>query len=346
MTDISNMTLTCLDILPLDKGSSAYTEYTMDEKVLEYMLDEMTEHPLEDIKIGHIHSHNSMSVFFSGTDQSELHDNAPNHNVYLSLIVNNKGDYDCRLAYIAKVSSVMTTQCLNVDGSEISFDTKYDTKEVLVWHNCNVIEEVTTEPVSDSYMELITTLDKSKPNYPQFYGRNYNRNVIGYGYGQSAIDYDGYEEVSYAKNYGASIKPDKKKPETPREEIQVYTIEEEEQKIQEVILSIAGITESTAYLTDLSQIINYLGRNMHNLSSVAIVDKMFESFITVYNTVFQDDPDRLQKNLYMYRLGQMISYIEESGEYLVLGTYKELAIINSMVEKLANILLTVEKRKF
>ena len=40
-------------------------------------------------KVGHIHSHNVMRVFFSGTDMDELHDNAPSHNFYVSLIVNN-----------------------------------------------------------------------------------------------------------------------------------------------------------------------------------------------------------------------------------------------------------------
>lgn len=50
---------------------------------------------LEECRIGHIHSHNTMGVFFSGTDWGELEDNAPNHNYYLSLIVNNFMDFLC-----------------------------------------------------------------------------------------------------------------------------------------------------------------------------------------------------------------------------------------------------------
>lgn len=45
------------DILPLHKGTSTYTEYTFDERVIEYM--EENEH-LEECKMGHIHSHNTM----------------------------------------------------------------------------------------------------------------------------------------------------------------------------------------------------------------------------------------------------------------------------------------------
>lgn len=65
LNDISNMTITCLDILPLDKGSSAYTEYTMDGDVLAYMLDELpTDIPFDQVKIGHCHSHNNMGKLF------------------------------------------------------------------------------------------------------------------------------------------------------------------------------------------------------------------------------------------------------------------------------------------
>lgn len=87
------------DILPLHKGTASYTEYTFDERVIDYM--EENEH-LEECRIGHIHSHNTMAVFFSGTDWSELEDNAPNHNYYLSLIVNNFMDFCAKVCFIAE----------------------------------------------------------------------------------------------------------------------------------------------------------------------------------------------------------------------------------------------------
>ena len=92
------------DILPLHKGTSTYTEYTFDERVIEYMELEGNEH-LEECRIGHIHSHNTMGVFFSGTDWSELHDNAPNHNYYLSLIVNNFMDFCAKVCFIVEAKN-------------------------------------------------------------------------------------------------------------------------------------------------------------------------------------------------------------------------------------------------
>ena len=44
-------------------------------------------------------------VFFSGTDWSELEDNAPNHNYYLSLIVNNFMDFCAKVCFIAEAKN-------------------------------------------------------------------------------------------------------------------------------------------------------------------------------------------------------------------------------------------------
>lgn len=103
--DPENCIITLEDILPMDKGTQAYTEYEFDKRVDDYLE--------EDIEtriawhIGHIHSHNSMSVFFSGVDMSELVDNSKAHNIYLSLIVNNALDYIAKVAFRGEVNQVV-----------------------------------------------------------------------------------------------------------------------------------------------------------------------------------------------------------------------------------------------
>lgn len=57
----SEMKLILEDILPMHKGNSTFTEYTFDERVAEYMMDH---EELEECKIGHIHSHNTMGKLF------------------------------------------------------------------------------------------------------------------------------------------------------------------------------------------------------------------------------------------------------------------------------------------
>lgn len=55
--DPANMVLTLEEILPLHKGTSGYTEYEFGDAFVEHMME--NEH-LEDCKMGHIHSHNTM----------------------------------------------------------------------------------------------------------------------------------------------------------------------------------------------------------------------------------------------------------------------------------------------
>ena len=81
----------------MDVGTSGYTEFTVDEAVLE-MLDEFPE--ALDYKMAAIHTHHSMGCFFSGTDMQELHDNAGKYPYYLSLIVNHKGQYCAKVAWV------------------------------------------------------------------------------------------------------------------------------------------------------------------------------------------------------------------------------------------------------
>lgn len=54
-----DMVLTIEDILPMNKGNQTYTEYNLDERVIDYMMDNETME--KGWKMGHIHSHNTMA---------------------------------------------------------------------------------------------------------------------------------------------------------------------------------------------------------------------------------------------------------------------------------------------
>lgn len=97
--DHENWIIEVEDIIPMDVGTSGYTEYEIKAED-EYATDIWMEALMQDKKMGHLHTHHSMATFFSGTDMSELHDNAPKHSYYLSLIVN----YQEPKNWIAKVA--------------------------------------------------------------------------------------------------------------------------------------------------------------------------------------------------------------------------------------------------
>lgn len=105
-------TLTAVDILPMDVGTTSTTNFEFGTDVVEYMMN----NNFLDCKYGLIHSHHNMKSFFSETDISELKDNAPLHNNYLSLIVNNKMEFVAKLAVLGE--EVITQSSIILKDSE------------------------------------------------------------------------------------------------------------------------------------------------------------------------------------------------------------------------------------
>lgn len=112
--DLSTVKLYAQELLLMNKGTKGYTEYDYDGEFTKFLKSKVNGDMKEFVKllkqkdknrISHIHSHNNMSVFFSGTDTQELVDNSEFYNYYLSLIVNNKGDMCAKIAYRGTVKS-------------------------------------------------------------------------------------------------------------------------------------------------------------------------------------------------------------------------------------------------
>ena len=94
--ETNDLTATCLDICVMDIGSAGYTKFKDNADIISYRV----EHPelLEPgVYEGLIHSHNTMSTFFSGTDTDTLGKEGDDVNHFLSLIVNNAGEYTARI---------------------------------------------------------------------------------------------------------------------------------------------------------------------------------------------------------------------------------------------------------
>lgn len=136
------VTITPVDIYPMHKGSSGYTEYDFSEEVFDYY----DQHPDRfGMKYGHIHSHNNMKSFFSGTDNQELVDNCVNHAYYVSLVVNNANEMVARIAIPGKREVEGTVKYLfsGVLGNLISIPTNTKQDENVMYYIDMEIEKET-----------------------------------------------------------------------------------------------------------------------------------------------------------------------------------------------------------
>jgi len=90
-------------------------------------------------KVGLIHTHHNMQAYFSSIDLEELDENVQNYGLYISLIVNQEGNYAAKGAFVSKVK---TTQELSSEFYDI--------------HNKNIINEQEYLCIFDFILEFQT----------------------------------------------------------------------------------------------------------------------------------------------------------------------------------------------
>lgn len=156
----SKMVITLKDILPLDKGTKAFTSYDLDERFTDYLMESPKR---MDYHIGHIHSHNDMNVYFSGTDMSELNDNSDSHNFYFSLIVNNWMEFTAKVATQAtakKENFIVPYKALDENGEEYVVEEKpfFVDRTVLMVYNCEIDSPEDTIKVPKSFGSKVEDL--------------------------------------------------------------------------------------------------------------------------------------------------------------------------------------------
>lgn len=164
--DPSKMVINLKEIILMDKGTQTLTEYNFNEKIRdtsEYMdrhIDYTNEHEEAlEWKIGLIHSHNTMKVFFSPTDQAELVENTKGHNFYLSLIVNNYMEMIAAVAYRAEATATMEIPYMALDenGEEYVMETSKFSfkKEKMYVLDCDIKSRQKAIKVSEGFAKNV-----------------------------------------------------------------------------------------------------------------------------------------------------------------------------------------------
>ena len=159
-----DLVLTCQDLIPMNIGSGAFTEFEVNEDVVTYMVS----HDLLDCQMGLIHSHHSMATFFSETDVNTLCEEGKDRINFLSLIVNNEGTYSARIT--EKDSIHITRQIVATTkffgDSQYSKETSDEMDTLgLRYHELEVCRE---EAVESDDQELLDRINKFKESHPHW----------------------------------------------------------------------------------------------------------------------------------------------------------------------------------
>jgi proteasome lid subunit RPN8/RPN11 len=147
------------DILPMDKGTTGFTSFAMDNRVIDYLIDNNAVD--KKLKMGLIHSHHNMEAFFSGEDDDELCDGAYTNNIYVSLIVNNRGKRVARIAYAGIPASKMTSRDEKGDVYTLNLNENViipDALKPVLYHECDVQEEIVTLDLPKDFLKAVQNI--------------------------------------------------------------------------------------------------------------------------------------------------------------------------------------------
>ena len=115
----SPLRLEVIDFYLNDIGSSGFTEYEYDSEIVAYGFSKGYFGENSGVYMGHVHSHNNMGVFYSGTDIQELKDSANRQTcAFLSIVTNNKSEFVAAISSkeIIKGLKTITVSRCNLEG--------------------------------------------------------------------------------------------------------------------------------------------------------------------------------------------------------------------------------------
>lgn len=302
--DVKNMSLIVKDIIPMDKGSRTYTEYDfvevtangVEDKMIDY-IDEFPE--AMNWKLGHIHSHNTMDVFFSGTDMSELHDNVHNHDFYLSLIVNNWGDYKAKVATKGTPAEPETVKYTANDENgkpyTIAAQSKKETESVVFIYDCDIEkEDETSLKVDDFFAKNVKDIIdkavvKKQHTNSKYYSNHHQQsfnNVPSSKYG-SSIKYNGQ---------GSQAKKNLSSNSFPKSNLGSHftqaRLDDFEDFLKSLLLGLKEPTEDSE-LFDLEDVLTQIGINIqvNQLTELELSSVAMNNYFELYEYYFGTDDD-------------------------------------------------------
>ncbi len=176
-----------LDIIPMDKGTVGYTDYKFGPKVQKYMKNLAEERGIDpktlySSRLGHVHSHVNMTTGFSSTDMDELDDNVRNHNGYLSIITNNRKEYNAKFVVAASLKSKNEGVFTDIDGQTATYTKEYPEKMSMVVFEPEIIFEDKEIFFNKTFLESMESIKAPKVpkisvsphNYHQYYNNRYS----------------------------------------------------------------------------------------------------------------------------------------------------------------------------
>lgn len=268
-----------------------------------------------------------MAVFFSGTDWSELEDNAPNHNYYLSVIVNNFMDFCAKVCFIAEAPN-QTYSFMGKDevgNKYVVNSAEYSVSPKLIVYDCNIDSPKKSIEVEQNFIQNVRKIIEKAESSTT---RNFSNST-------SQKPGEDWSNTQKDREFNWLPKKDLKEI-TPEELLDTYS---EDWSV--FVLNSGNYTEGVNNLEDLYSMYKDAG-----VSANALAKKVGDTFVASYQKYLADfteeevqDPDTFMAalteaifeiNYYIY---EGINSKEKIKEFYL----PSLNMLKSIQEKFINI---------
>jgi len=239
-----------------------------------------------------IHSHNTMDVFFSGTDWSELEDNSHNHNFYLSLIVNNFMDFTAKVGFVTEAVGIQKFDFTAKDenGEKYVFNSKdYTIKnKKFIVYDCNIISPLSEIIISDNFKEKVKTIIENSEKKTKT--TIYQGNTFG-----NSWNTNGY------------LIPNIEEEDILEDSIEEFTM---------FVLNMGNDTKDYGNITDIIK--NY---KKYNINGKVLLKGVLDKYVQLYEKFFDQLYDKDDPSMFTYITEQVIIILEDEK---VFSTSKEI----------------------
>lgn len=203
----NNLNIICEDFFVMDIGSSGYTEFFMSPDVISYM----AENDLLDCQMSLIHSHNNMATFISGTDLETLRVEGIDRNNFVSLIVNNQGNYTAAITRKVKEHNVSKTYDFFDKGEVVSLNNEVK-ETVIEYFNLKIVKEIDNnvdiKSLSDRIKEV--RMNKAAEACKREANRVYGNTVVNSTNSNKQLTLSNEMKKDYQEEYDLDIPIDSK----------------------------------------------------------------------------------------------------------------------------------------
>lgn len=155
------------EVIPHTIGTAASADFNYKDVqplVLKRMMELVKDNPdIFDYHQGVMHSHNNMRAYFSSDDNDELLTNTKFHNFYLSVVVNNSGNYYAKVGFnIDKIDFMIR------EGVSTYTKSLFKTNEV-VYVGVSVAENIYVEEmfIDDEFKYLVDNMKQTSYRFHQ-----------------------------------------------------------------------------------------------------------------------------------------------------------------------------------